>query len=334
MAYLYPFPSQIPSSSLDLPATLMSLEDWSLINVEGPDSRKYLQGQLTCDVDALTADNYSYAAHCDAKGKVWSNILLFCKNDGLAYVERTSVVSQQTGELKKYAVFSKVAITPSENSVLLGFAGQNARQELSQIYANLPDEQKPVVHHNDATLLYFSRPTERFMLIVSPDESERIFTTLLGKVALNNSQQWLALDIEAGLPVVDLENSAQFLPQSLNLQAINAISFTKGCYAGQEMVARAKYRGANKRALYWLAGNSHRVPAPGEELELKLGDNWRRTGTVLAAVNLSDMTPTDETVWIQAVLNNDLESDAILRVKEDEVSELKIQPLPYLLDES
>lgn len=328
MTYIYPFPSQLPSSSLDLPATLISLEDWALVGVDGADNRKYLQGQLTCDIDALSTERYMPAAHCDAKGKLWSNILLFAEADSLAYVERASVCDSQVGELKKYAVFSKVSINRREARVLLGLAGQEARKTLHQIYADLPDAQTTVVHHENASLLYISEPTERFIIVAAHSEAERIFGLLLGKVALNDSRQWLALDIEAGLPVIDVENSAQFLPQSINLQALNAISFTKGCYSGQEMVARAKYRGANKRALYRLSGKSIRIPDVGEELELKLGDSWRRTGTVLAAIKLAD-----DTLTIQAILNNDLEADAILRVKEDEGSELTIQPLPYSLDE-
>jgi len=120
----------------------------------------------------------------------------------------------------------------------------------------------------------------------------------------------------------------QFIPQATNIQALDGISFTKGCYAGQEMVARAKYRGANKRALYWLAGNASKVPAAGDDLELQLGENWRRTGTVLASSQLNDGS-----LWVQAVLNNDLEPDAKLRVRDDAASQLSIQPLPYSLVE-
>jgi len=94
------------------------------------------------------------------------------------------------------------------------------------------------------------------------------------------------------------------------------------------MVARAKYRGANKRALYWLAGKASKVPAAGDDLELQLGENWRRTGTILAASQLNDGS-----VWVQAVLNNDLDADANLRVRDDAASQLSIQPLPYSLVE-
>jgi folate-binding protein YgfZ len=326
--YLYPFPSQLPSSYADLPATLISLEDWSLISVDGADSRKYLQGQLTCDIDALTAPHYTQAAHCDPKGKLWSNLLLFPRGEGLAYIERASLQQQQLAELKKYAVFSKVSFTLADDCVLLGFAGLDARQTLSQVYPQLPDDQTPVDTQPDVTLLHIAQPNERFLLIATKAETERLFHLLLGKVALNNSQQWLALDIESGIPVIDLENSAQFLPQSVNLQALDAISFTKGCYSGQEMVARAKYRGANKRAMYALRGKCYRLPTIGEELELQLGEGWRRTGTVLASVKL-----TDESVLIQAVLNNDLGADAVLRVRDDENGELTVQPLPYSLNE-
>lgn len=328
VAYIYPFPSQLPSSSADLPVTLMSLEDWSLVNVEGEDARKYLQGQLTCDVDTLTASDYTFAAHCDPKGKVWSNLALFCQNDELAYIERTSLCDAQLAELKKYAVFSKVTIKKNDEQVLLGLAGHHARETLALIYQDLPDSQTSVVQHKHATLLHVAAPTERFLIVATQDEAEMIFTQLLGKVALNNSAQWQALDIEAGYPILDTQNSGQFLPQSLNLQALNAISFTKGCYSGQEMVARAKYRGANKYAMYWLSGkSSFSLPTVGDKLELQLGENWRQTGTILTAVKLAD-----DTVWVQAILSNDLAEDAVLRLKDNDDT-LAIQSLPYSLTE-
>ncbi|ENX6697897.1 tRNA-modifying protein YgfZ, partial [Escherichia coli] len=148
-----------------------------------------------------------------------------------------------------------------------------------------------------------------------------------GEAELNNSQQWLALNIEAGFPVIDAANSGQFIPQATNLQALGGISFKKGCYTGQEMVARAKFRGANKRALWLLAGSASRLPEAGEDLELKMGENWRRTGTVLAAVKLEDGQ-----VVVQVVMNNDMEPDSIFRVRDD-ANTLHIEPLPYSLEE-
>ncbi len=326
MAYKFPFPSKQPSASANLPLTLVSLEDWALVSVVGADTVKYLQGQVTADIDAMSADQHILCAHCDAKGKMWSNLRLFTRGDGMAFIERRNLRDAQLAEIKKYAVFSKITFTPDDDVVLLGVAGAEASSALSGLFTDLPNAEKQVVQQDESTLLYFSLPAERYLVITSPEKAAQITEELGDKAQLNDSQQWLALDIEAGFPVIDTINSVQFIPQATNIQALDGISFTKGCYAGQEMVARAKYRGANKRALYWLAGNASQTPAAGDSLDLQLGENWRRTGTVLAAVQL-----TEGVLWVQAVLNNDLDAESVLRVREEEGSKLTIQPLPYSL---
>ncbi|WP_145521792.1 tRNA-modifying protein YgfZ [Yersinia aldovae] len=328
MTYNTQFTAQPPVASSGLPLTLISLDDWALVTLTGADRVKYLQGQVTADIDALPADQHVLCAHCDAKGKMWSNLRLFYRGEGLAFIERRSLLDSQLSELKKYAVFSKVVIAPQPDVVLLGIAGTAAKTALAEVFTELPSTEHPVVQQGQSTLLHFSLPAERFLLVTDAEQAQQLVATLSGRAQFNNSKQWLALDIEAGFPIIDSESSAQFIPQATNIQALNGISFSKGCYSGQEMVARAKYRGANKRALYWLAGHANRVPAAGEDLEWQLGENWRRTGSVLAATQLSDGT-----VWVQAVLNNDLDADSVLRVRDDVESMLTIQPLPYSLAE-
>lgn len=315
-------------ASSQLPATLIALDDWALVTLAGPDTLTYLQGQVTADVNALHRNQHVLCAHCDAKGKMWSNLRLFPYGDGFAYIERRNLRDNQLNELKKYAVFSKITLAADENMLLIGAAGEAIRDLLSPVFTTLPDAEHPVVHHQYGTLLHFTLPAERFLLVLNAQGANTLYEQLEGNVQFNGSHQWLALDIESALPIIDSVNSAQFIPQATNLQALDGISFSKGCYTGQEMVARAKYRGANKRALYWLAGHSPRLPDAGEDLELKLGENWRRTGTVLAACQLGDGR-----VWVQAVLNNDLEADSVLRVREQAESQLTIQPLPYALTE-
>ncbi|HEJ7892657.1 TPA: tRNA-modifying protein YgfZ [Serratia liquefaciens] len=327
MAYKIPFPPRQPSASSHLPLTLISLEDWALVTLNGPDTVKYLQGQVTADIEALAADQHVLCGHCDAKGKMWSNLRLFHRGEGFAYLERRSVLDSQLAEIKKYAVFSKLTIAADNEAVLLGVAGFQARAALTGIFNSLPDAEHPVVQDGETTLLHFTLPAERFLLVTTAAIAEQLVARLHEQAELNDSQQWLTLDIEAGYPVIDAANSGQLIPQATNLQALEGISFSKGCYTGQEMVARAKFRGANKRALYWLEGKAGRVPQPAEDLELQLGENWRRTGTVLSAAKLADGT-----LWVQVVLNNDLEADSKLRVRDDAASELAIKPLPYSLE--
>ena len=328
MTFTTPFPPRQPSASSHLPLTLISLEDWALVTMNGPDTVKYLQGQVTADVEALADDRHVLCAHCDAKGKMWSNLRLFRRGEGFAYLERRSLLDSQLAEFKKYAVFSKVTIAADNDAVLLGVAGFQARAALADVFSQLPDAQHPVAQDGDTTLLHFSQPAERFLLVTSAAVAEQLVSRLQQQAEQNDSRQWLTLDIEAGYPIIDAATSAQLIPQATNLQALDGISFSKGCYTGQEMVARAKFRGANKRALYWLAGKGSRVPAAADDLELQLGENWRRTGTVLAASQLADGT-----LWVQAVLNNDLAADSKLRLREDAGGELSIMPLPYSLAE-
>ncbi|MBZ0059859.1 tRNA-modifying protein YgfZ [Leclercia barmai] len=322
-----PFSPRQPVASARLPLTLMTLDDWALATLVGADSEKYLQGQVTADVSQLTEHQHLLAAHCDPKGKMWSNLRLFRRQDGFALIERRSLRDAQLAELKKYAVFSKVTIAADDELVLLGVAGFQARAALKNLFSELPDAEKQVTTDGVTSLLWFEHPAERFLLVTDVATAERVTQALRGEAQLNNSQQWLSLNIEAGIPVIDAANSGQFIPQATNLQALGGISFKKGCYTGQEMVARAKFRGANKRALWYLAGKASRVPEAGEDLELKMGENWRRTGTVLAAVQLDDGR-----LLVQAVMNNDMEPDSVFRVRED-VNTLSIEPLPYSLEE-
>jgi len=325
---IFTLPPRQPAASSRLPLTLMSLDEWALVSVHGKDSTAYLQGQLTLDVAAMDASQHRPAAHCDAKGKMWSNLRLFHRGEGYAYLVRRTLREQQLTELKKYAVFSKVTLVADDDAVTLGVAGYQARAALANLFTTLPDAETPVVQQGDSTLLWFAQPAERFLLVTSPAQADTLKTSLAGEAQFNDSTQWLALDIEAGIPVIETATAAQLIPQATNLQALDAISFKKGCYTGQEMVARAKFRGANKRALYWLAGRASTVPQAGEALELQMGDKWRRTGTVLCGVQLDDGS-----VWVQVVMNNDLEADSVLRAVGDEGGALTIQPLPYTLED-
>lgn len=144
---------------------------------------------------------------------------------------------------------------------------------------------------------------------------------------VGNEALWWGLDIKAGIPHLEAVHQGEYIPQMLNLQALEGISFTKGCYMGQEIVARAKYRGANNRALFVLAGQASGPVVSGDTLEIQLGDNWRRSGMVL------NVWQQQGQLWLTAVLPKDTEADASFRLKQEEGSRLALQPLPYSLTE-
>lgn len=138
-----------------------------------------------------------------------------------------------------------------------------------------------------------------------------------------DTQYWDYLDMQQGFPILTIIGQGEFIPQALNLQEIEqAISFQKGCYIGQETIARAKYRGINKRAMYLLQAKTAAFIEIGTEIEMQLEHAWRRTGCILSAVNLNGI------LYLQVVMSNQLEENQRFRLPVDE-SELKIIPLKY-----
>lgn len=287
----------------NLPLSLISLEDWQLVKVSGIDNNKFLQGQLTADITQLTETRWLLSAHCDPKGKTLSHLLLFKHDNEIYYITRRSVAETQMNALKKYAIFSKVTIEPDSSQTIIGIAGQHINS-LKLAYLTQLDEQNNCITHNKITFLRINFPQPRY-IVIGPSEKIITLTSELD-LPLLPSQQWSTLNLQANFPIIDIAVSGQFLPQAFNLQHFEAISFKKGCYCGQEMVARAQYRGINKRALFLLQGIGRELPKVGDSLEQKIGDNWRETGCILACYCLAD-----NIIWVQAILNNDMTEDEL-----------------------
>jgi tRNA-modifying protein YgfZ len=308
------------SLAYDLPSCFMLLDNWRLVTVSGADNRSYLQGQLTNDITQLNQDHFMFAAHCDPSGKVLSNLCLFQQGEQINYLLRNSVAIAQVDDLKKYAIFAKVNIQLDDSNQLLGVAGNHCEQLLTTLLGKIPSTLQSVMALDGLTILRFDAPQTRFILIGLPEKIADLRQKLCQQGAIEKTdQQWLALDIEANYAIIDNHYFTQFLPQALGLEKIEAISFKKGCYRGQEMVARAQYRGANKRSLFHLIGESPVLPEVGTTLELALGDNWRQTGNVLAAVRL-----TDSRILVQTALNNDMSTMDKFRVFGVPESQLQI----------
>ncbi|KFA59304.1 hypothetical protein A9G48_03220 [Gilliamella sp. wkB18] len=274
----------------------ISLADWQLVKVSGDDSQKYLQGQITNDINKLSEQSAIFAAHCDAKGRMWSNLLIFKRGLDIYYIVRKSVAEKQIEELKKYAIFSKITIESVQDLNMVGLVS-NAIP--SKVISLLKD--KNCITNNNITYIKLPLPETRIIMITP----EPIVDDLLP------CNKWLQLDLEAGYAVIDIANIESLLPQASNLQYFDAISFDKGCYCGQEMVARAEFRGANKRGLYLLSGKSEALPIIGDTIEYQINDHWRESGQILAALKLNK----DNDIYVQIVLPNGIDLNTQFRIK-------------------
>lgn len=290
-----------------------------LISISGVDKLAYLHGQITQDLNLLKQDNFLWAGHCNAKGKLWSVAKLFSHQDNYYLAATAHEVEQSLSELKKYAVFSNVEIQQSSLQ-LIGLLGD----DLTQVQNELAIEFAP-----DATACDFSAgkalklADNRILLMVDSDFSLSQDITCLDDDAL-----WQQQAILAGEPELNQAAIGEYVPQMVNLQAVGGISFRKGCYTGQETVARMKYLGKNKRAMFIVSGPSEGTFAE-LDLETQVGENWRRAGKLISQA----YNKHTNTFYGLVVLPNDSEPSQSLRVKHEPQVELTIQPLPYSLED-
>lgn len=312
-------PLQLASNDAIPQLAIAPLNSWGAITMIGDDKKSYLQGQVTCDVVTLEPHLSTFGAHCDAKGKVWSVFRLFHHNDGYAMFQPTSVIEKELAEIKKYAIFSKVEIKQSEE-IALGVMGEKATEFIDSLSSQTGDV-RPV---EGGTAVKIDE--QRWLLLVAPDAAEQLVTA--SQADKVNESLWTLLDIRAGLPILTAEQQNEHIPQALNVQAVDGISFTKGCYTGQETVARAKYRGINKRALFIVKGEAQQDIPANAELERAVGENWRSAGKLLASYRFSD----NQAIAL-VVLPNNLEDDTQLRLKDQADSQWSFAPLPYSLQD-
>ena len=279
----------------------VQLVDYGILSVSGEDADSFLQGQLTCDLRKLGQDNCLYGAHCDQTGKAFSIFWLYRENDSVFLVMHRSAIEGSLAQLKKFGVFSKVIIEDVSNDWnIAGVFGSKA----ASVAAEFDGRVMQVGTSPDQYLLLSQQP-------ISTDYPQ---------------PYWDALEIERVRPQLTSENIQAFVPQMMNLQAWDGISFDKGCYIGQETIARMKYLGKQKRALFRLSGKVTAQVTAGTQLEKAIGENWRRAGTVIMAVNR-----TDTQVDLLAVLPSDINTDTAIRVRDDDASLLEIHSLPYQL---
>ncbi|MCW9733134.1 folate-binding protein YgfZ [Avibacterium sp. 20-15] len=277
---------------------IINLLQYRVISVQGLEAEKFLQGQLTCDVNGLADGQSTLTAHCDPKGKMSSIFRLLRENAEQFYlIVRHSLLPSALDNLKKYAVFSKVVFNEQDWQII----GVLDKAKCGAISAD-------------------------FCLEIGQSERAILLNKHAQQIDFTGSiTQWELAEMQAGYPILSPESQNEFIPQALNLQCIEqAISFQKGCYIGQETVARAKYRGINKRAMFLLNTQTDDPVQLGSEIEMELENGWRKTGVILSAVHFEGI------LWLQVVMNNQFKAGTKFRLSGSETL-LNLVELPYRL---
>lgn len=298
------------------------LDDRGVLSLRGADAAAFLHGQLSTDVMTLAAGESRLTSYSDARGRLLLVGRLHAESDRFLLEipgDRLEPVRQQ---LARFVLRADVHIEDISGALArCAAAGHSAAVALGAVVDSLPAEPgQSVTAANGARLVRLAGPRPRWQIHGDPEAVSAVWDQLAGHTVEVNSSQWRLLDIEAGIPAVHEGTAGHFVAQMLNLDHLGAIDFQKGCYPGQEVIARAHYLGRVKRRmqLFRLPAGAA-VPAPGTTVE----QDGKKAGEVVEAAPM----PADGCL-VLAVIRNEAGDPLTIDGQPAEH-----RPLPYSIEE-
>ena len=266
-----------------------ALTHFGLLQFTGTDAAAFLQGQLSCDVNALQPGHAVYGSYNTPKGRMLASFLLWRDETGFTMQLPRSVCEATRKRLSMYVLRSKVTVSDvSDDYVLLGAAGTGAIPMLASLITAAPAAALAMATVSGARLLRLD--SARVLIIVDHEHGHALTEALTAKLHLLSTELWDWTDIRAGIPYITPATQDQFVPQMANLDLIDGVSFTKGCYPGQEIVARMHYLGKLKQRMYLAAVPDEDLPQPGDKL-YSPDTSAQATGMIVNAARGPDGRP-------------------------------------------
>ncbi|MCM2971387.1 YgfZ/GcvT domain-containing protein [Larsenimonas suaedae] len=280
---------------------------FAIVELDGPGSATLLQGQSSAAIDLVRPPFAPLIAFCTPKGRMIANGQVVAVGEHRFWLLLDAGLADTVmTHLKKFAAFYKTELTLRSDLQVQKLIAPG------DVGHPLPDLPFQMQQHDDIVWLRHPGEHARFL---------RIATTRDDTLESASDAAWRLEDIDAGLCFLDGEQSEQWLPQMLNWEALGGISFKKGCYTGQEVVARAHYRGQVKKRLVHLSGPRGLALASNDQLSTEDG---KRVGSVMVAAE------SDTTTELLAVVNVSA-LDATVYHDESRTA-LTLAPLPYALE--
>ncbi|WP_251978056.1 CAF17-like 4Fe-4S cluster assembly/insertion protein YgfZ [Salinicola avicenniae] len=294
---------------------LVPLSHLAILECEGADATRFLQGQASAHTDHANGDFAPLTAFCGPKGRMIANAeLLQVAPERYWLLLHASLCEPLATQLGKYAPFYKVQLRQRDDLALLGVIG--APETLD---AGVPTGDWHMQATAEHVLLRQPGPSPRVLLALTPPQAIDTWNRLRQDHQPAGTALWQQADIEAGVAWLTAAHSDSLLPQMINWEALGGISFRKGCYTGQEVVARAHFRGQVKRRLQIARLDGATPPDVGSDIRC----DEKRVGEIFQAVSTGD------SCLVLAVLNTSVEETAALEV---DSRRLTRQPLPYALE--
>lgn len=246
--------------------TVCPLPSVGIIEAAGADATAFLQSQLTNDVHALAVGDSQLAGYCNPKGRMLALFRVIRRSEGYLLLLPRSLVPSVLKRLKMFVLRSKVTLNDvSEQRAVLGISGVAPIQRLAARGLSAPEQVDAGSWREDIGVLRLAGEQPR-ALVVTPAAELAALWSDLGDLPKAGEPAWQLLEIRAGVPQVLSGAQENIIPQMANLDLLGGISFTKGCYPGQEIVARMHYLGNLKRRMYRLVIEAADLPAPGADV--------------------------------------------------------------------
>lgn len=306
---------------------LADLSHYALLEISGDDAVDFLQGQLTNDIKLVTENLGQLSAYCNPKGRILANFRIFKRHAHYFLRLRADISEATIKRLRMFVMRSKVELVDrSDELSRMGIAGLNSTKALSTIFKNLPENSDDTITEDDITLIKLAGVIPRYEAHGTTDKIITLWRKLQQDAVLIGENSWNLLTIRAAIPEIVAETVEEFVPQMVNLQAINSLSFTKGCYPGQEVVARMHYLGKLKRRLYIGASETDTLPLPGQPI-MSHGENEQKVGQIVTASWLDG-----KNVEFLAVLQIEKAENEILHIGASTGPKVKLIDLPYSVE--
>lgn len=252
----------------------------ALISVSGDDATAFLHGQFTNDVEALKPGDAQWNGWCSAKGRLLATFLLVKRPGGYLLMLPSEIAASFAKRLGMFVLRSKVKIADaSAQWARYGIAGESARPAIAAIFDDAPPPMRSVDGHGG---LCIALDEHRFVVLAPSTDGEDLRVRLAQTGVPAGAEAWEWTGIQAGVPTIVAATQEAFVPQMANFDLVGGVSFRKGCYPGQEIVARTQYRGILKRRMARAHVEGDTVPKPGDSVYgTAFGD--QAAGTVVQA---------------------------------------------------
>jgi len=228
-------------------AAVIPVTQFELLRFHGGDAQSFLQGQLTCDVEKVMPQQAQFGGYCTPKGRLLANFLLMSTPQGYLMYLPADVAAFVAERLSKFVLRSNVKIEREPGMRALGLAGPAVPALLQQELGALPQARLAMALHARACVVCV--PGNSYLLVAALAEMAALWEPLAKRAVPAGAECWAWQQIQAGVPWITTATQDLFLPQMIGLDTIGGVSFDKGCYTGQEIVARTHYLGEVKRKL-------------------------------------------------------------------------------------